>query len=103
MVKIHSIIFSRDKKKIDNIINKQRELRDVAPIQPWTIHDIRRSVASGMAKQGIAPHVIEKILNHSSGTISGVAKIYNRYEYAQETKEALIQWHDYLMSVVEES
>lgn len=93
--------FSRDKNKIDKIINKQRELKGVDPIQPWTIHDIRRSVASGMAKQGIAPHVIEKILNHSSGTISGVAKIYNRYEYKDECDQALTQWSDRCMYFIQ--
>ena len=60
--------------------------KDVAP---FTLHDLRRSAATGMAALGIAPHVVDKILNHSSGKIAGVAKIYNRFEYLPERKAAL--------------
>lgn len=59
---------------------------------PFTLHDLRRSAATGMAALGIAPHVVDKILNHSSGKISGVAKIYNRFEYLPERKAALDAW-----------
>lgn len=38
------------------------------------------------------PHVIEKVLNHVSGTISGVAAVYNSYDYAAEKREALETW-----------
>ena len=48
----------------------------------WVIHDIRRSVATGMADIGIAPHIIEAVLNHVSGHKGGVAGIYNRSSYA---------------------
>ena len=41
----------------------------------WSVHDLRRTAASGMARLGIAPHVIEKILNHKSVIISGVAAV----------------------------
>ena len=44
----------------------------------WTIHDIRRTVATGMADIGIQPHIIEAVLNHVSGHKGGVAGIYNR-------------------------
>jgi integrase len=44
----------------------------------WRLHDLRRTVASGMARLGVAPHVIEKVLNHVSGQISGVAAVYTR-------------------------
>ena len=55
-------------------------------VAPFTLHDLRRSAATGMAALGIAPHVVDKILNHSSGKIAGVAKIYNRFEYLSERK-----------------
>ena len=41
---------------------------------------------------GVAPHVVEKVLNHISGTISGVAAVYNRYGYDREKREALETW-----------
>jgi hypothetical protein len=45
-----------------------------------------------MARAGVAPHVVEKVLNHISGTISGVAAVYNRYGYDSEKRAALEQW-----------
>lgn len=62
----------------------------------WRFHDLRRTAASGMARAGVAPYVVEKVLNHISGTISGVAAVYNRYGYDAERREALDKWGDFL-------
>jgi len=69
-------------------------------IPPWTHHDIRRSVATGMADLGIQPHVIEAVLNHTSGHKAGVAGIYNRSSYAREVRNALALWADHIASIV---
>ena len=58
----------------------------------WRIHDLRRTVASGMARLGVAPHVIEKVLNHVSGQLSGVAAVYNRHGYQAEKAQAIAIW-----------
>jgi integrase len=57
-------------------------------IRPWTLHDLRRSFASGLQRLGVAPHIVELALNHRSGTFSGVAGIYQRHRYAKEVREA---------------
>jgi integrase len=62
----------------------------------WRFHDLRRTAASGMARAGIAPYVVEKVLNHISGTISGVAAVYNRYGYDAERRDALDKWGAFL-------
>jgi integrase len=65
----------------------------VAPaIRPWTLHDLRRSFASGLQRLGVAPHIVELALNHRSGTFSGVAGIYQRHRYAKEVAEAFAMW-----------
>jgi integrase len=69
-------------------------------VAAWTLHDLRRTAASGMARLGIAPHVVDKILNHVAGTIKGVAAIYNRYQYSDERRAALEAWSRYLESLV---
>jgi len=56
---------------------------------PWQLRDLRRTATTLMAEIGIAPHVADKILNHSTGKISGVAAIYNRFQYLDERKAAL--------------
>jgi hypothetical protein len=64
------------------------EIGGGAAIEPFTLHDLRRLAATGMAGIGIAPHVVDKILNHVSGAIRGVAAIYNRHAYIDERKAA---------------
>jgi integrase len=81
----------------------KRTLDRRAGIAPWTAHDIRRSVATGMAEIGIMPHVIEQILNHQSGHKGGIAGIYNRAVYEREMKAALAMWSDHVRSLVEGS
>jgi integrase len=76
-------------------------LDEVATITPWIIHDIRRSVATGMAAIGIQPHIIEAVLNHISGHKAGVAGIYNRNTYEAEKALALSRWAEHAMAVVE--
>ena len=58
----------------------------------WVLHDFRRTCATGMAEIGIAPHIVEACLNHKSGTIRGVASVYNRYNYRAEMLTALMAW-----------
>ncbi len=84
---------SRRKAELDARIT---ELNGGAPIAPFTWHDLRRSVASGLAALGIAPHIIEGILNHRSGVISGIARIYNRHDFRAEKAHALELWAAHL-------
>jgi len=70
----------------------KRGLDAAAGLHDWTLHDLRRTAATGMAQLGIAPHVVEKILNHSNGTFAGVAGVYNRFEYRAEMRVALALW-----------
>jgi integrase len=71
-------------------------------IRPWTLHDLRRTFVTNMAALGVAPHVIERLLNHSSGTISGVAAVYNRYSFMPEMREAIGKWDDHLAALLQE-
>lgn len=67
----------------------------------WTHHDVRRSVATGMADIGVQPHIIEQVLNHQSGHRRGPAGIYNRSSYQREVKAALVLWSDHVRSITE--
>jgi integrase len=67
----------------------------------WTVHDVRRSVATRMGDLGVQPHVIEQILNHQSGHRAGVAGIYNKSPYANEVRAALAMWEDHIRTLVE--
>jgi integrase len=68
---------------------------------PWRLHDVRRTVATRMADLGIAPYIVEAVLNHISGHKAGVAGIYNRSSYAAEKKAALERWANHVQALVE--
>ena len=61
-------------------------------VKGWVLHDLRRTVATGMAALGVAPHVADKILNHQSGAISGIVAVYQRHEFLAERKTAIELW-----------
>jgi integrase len=70
-------------------------------VQPWNLHDIRRTVATRMCDIGIAPHVVEQIINHLSGHRAGVAGTYNRSPYEREVRNALAMWERYIALVTD--
>jgi integrase len=80
--------WSRCKERLDAAINAKRK----KPMEPWTLHDLRRTAATMMADLGIQPHIIEATLNHASGHKDGVAGIYNRAKYETEMQVALSRW-----------
>lgn len=75
------------KQKIDAVMK---------PATPWVFHDIRRSVATGMQRIGVAMHVIGKALNHVSGTFGGIVSVYQTHSYAAEVQVALQKWADHI-------
>jgi site-specific recombinase XerD len=69
-------------------------------LQGWRLHDLRRTAVSGMARLGAAPHVADKILNHTAGTIAGVAAVYQRHEFMTERKAALVLWSEHIQTLL---
>jgi len=100
--------FSRAKEALDTAMlelaraeaaERGADIEKVA-IAPWTWHDLRRTAASGMARLGQAIHVVEAVLNHKSGSVSGIAAVYNRHNYADEKRRALFAWAQHVESLV---
>jgi integrase len=81
-----------------NVKTRIDALKPAGP--PWTLHDLRRSFASGCARLGIAVHVVEAALNHRSGSIRGIAKVYNRYDYGTEKRAAMQVWARHVEAIV---
>jgi integrase len=71
-----------------------------AHIPPWTLHDLRRTFASGCARLGIAVHVVEKCLNHSSGTFTGIVSVYQRFDFVDEKRAAMAAWARHVEAIV---
>jgi integrase len=85
-------VFSNTSKPYQRFNRSKRRLDALSGVDDWVLHDLRRTCVSGMARLGAPPHVADKILNHQSGTISGVAAVYQRHEFLAERKAALERW-----------
>jgi integrase len=70
------------------------------PIAAWRIHDVRRTVATGLQRLGIRFEVTEAVLNHVSGSRSGVAGVYQRHDWKEEKRMALLAWGSHLNSLI---
>jgi integrase len=76
------------------------KFRESSGVQNFTMHDLRRTWSSRNAAWA-PPHVLERALSHTSGQISGVAAIYNRYQYAAELLDCYQKWESYLTKLLQ--
>ena len=76
--------YAKNKRKFDALLP--------ADMPAWRLHDLRRTVASGMARLGIGLPVIEKVLNHTSGSFAGIVGVYQQHTFADEKRQALEAW-----------
>jgi integrase len=72
-----------------------------APPVPWSVHDLRRTVATGLQRLGVRLEVTEAVLNHISGSRGGIAGVYQRHDWAAEKRAALEAWAAHVTTVVE--
>jgi integrase len=84
--------YSKGKRRLDSLLP--------ADIAPWRLHDLRRTCASGMARLGINLPVIEKVLNHASGSFAGIVGVYQRHSFADEKRAALEAWGNFVAALV---
>jgi integrase len=83
--------FSKSKRRLDALLDG---------VQPWCLHDIRRSVASGLARLGFDLPTIERVLNHVSGSFGGIVGVYQRHDYADQKRKALDAWAKHIAEIV---
>lgn len=84
-----------------HIIKRRLDALTPPETPPWVLHDIRRTVASGMARLGIHLPVIEKLLNHTSGSFAGIVGVYQRHSFADEKRAAMQVWARHIAAVVD--
>lgn len=88
--------FSRLKEQLDAAMD------DIAgrKLPEWRLHDLRRTFVSGLAALGVQLPVIERLVNHISGSFGGVAGIYNRYQFDDEKRDALARWAQHIQGLI---
>ncbi|MBX9777581.1 MAG: tyrosine-type recombinase/integrase [Xanthobacteraceae bacterium] len=96
MPNMSAYVFSLTGKPFRRFSAAKRKLDALSGVTGWRLHDLRRTCVSGMARLGVAPHVADKILNHQSGTISGVAAVYQRHDFSAERKDAIMHWDEHI-------
>jgi integrase len=90
----------KPKKPFNNWSKSKNALDKLCGVKDWTLHDLRRTYASIQARLGTPVHVIERLLNHVSGQISGVAAVYNRYDYMPEMREATERYEEFWQRIL---
>jgi integrase len=75
----------------------------IEQVKPFTLHDLRRTMATGMQRIGIALPVVEAALNHVAGSRAGVAGVYQRHHYLEEKRHAMTMWAAEVVRVVASS
>jgi integrase len=68
-------------------------------VSDWTLHDLRRTFATNLQRLGVRLEVTEALLNHVSGTRSGIVGVYQTHRYEAEKREAIRQWEAYLTNL----
>jgi integrase len=92
--------FSRGKLRLDRAIAKLVEREKSAPLIQFGFHDLRRSCASGMARLGVDLHVIERSLNHVSGSFGGIVGVYQRHSFEEGMRRAMDVWAAHVDAIV---
>lgn len=87
--------YSKGKARLDRILAKRiaeeaaERKEEAQPMERWTVHDIRRTVATNLAEMGIPGDHIERVLGHS---MEKLQRTYIKHDYAQEMREAMLRW-----------
>lgn len=101
--------WSRCKERLDAAIHAARlkaaeeageDPKAVKPMAPWVLHDLRRTLATGLQRLGVRLEVTESILNHTSGSRGGIVGVYQRHDWRDEKTAALDAWAAHVMAVV---
>jgi integrase len=94
------VLTTTGKSPASDYSKKKRQLDALARVSSWRLHDIRRSMASGLARLGVNLPTIEKVLNHRSGSFGGIVGVYQRHDFAAEKRAALERWVAHVQQVV---
>lgn len=91
--------WSKAKGLFDVRLAAARDEAGLEPVAPWRLHDLRRSLVTHLARQGFAPHVVDRILNHAGSVIGGVQAVYQRADFLAERRAALNAWGSFLSNI----
>lgn len=96
--------YSRGKARLDKamltLARQEAEGNEPVEIGPWRVHDLRRTLATGLQRLGVRFEVTEAFLNHVSGSKAGVAGVYQRHDWGVEKRMAAEAWAAHIAKLV---
>jgi integrase len=92
--------YSRAKRRLDRKIAEIANAEGKRQPEPWRLHDLRRTLATGLQRLGVRLEVTEAVLNHVSGSRSGIVGVYQRHNWKDEKRVALEAWARHVGSVL---
>lgn len=84
--------YSKAKRRLDEIIAAKAEAEGLPMPEAWRLHDLRRTLATGLQRLGVRLEVTEAVLHHVSGSRSGIVGVYQRHNWKDEKRVALEAW-----------
>jgi len=88
--------FSKVQARLRSAVEKK-----LGNVDEWRLHDLRRTVATGLQRIGVRLEVTEAVLNHVSGSQAGIVGVYQRYNFSSEKRSALDAWADEVQRILQ--
>jgi integrase len=94
------LVFPGQRGTFNGYSKSKASLDEASGVKDWRLHDLRRTMATGLQKLGVRLEVTEAVLNHVSGSRAGIVGVYQRHEWADEKRAALNAWGGHVAAIV---
>jgi integrase len=95
------LVFPGQRGAFSGFSKAKAALDKVSGVKDWRLHDLRRTMATGLQRLGVRLEVTEAVLNHVAGSRAGIVGVYQRHTWADEKRAALNAWGERVAAIVE--
>lgn len=93
-------VFRGQRGTFNGFSKSKADLDESSGVADWRLHDLRRSLATGLQRLGVRLEVTEAVLNHVSGSKAGIVRVYQRHTWSAEKRAALDAWGAHVAALV---
>jgi integrase len=95
------LVFPGQRGAFSGFSKAKAALDKVSGVKDWRLHDLRRTMATGLQRLGVRLEVTEAVLNHVAGSRAGIVGVYQRHTWADEKRATLNAWGERVAAIVE--
>ena len=95
------LVFPGQRGPFSGFSKSKEALDEASGVKDWRLHDLRRTMATGLQRLGVRLEVTEAVLNHVAGSRGGIIGVYQRHHWADEKRAALAAWGAHVAAIVE--